>query len=130
MAGGEDRQTQRSTDLFRLGHIETSLTLRLVFKQPLRQTTGLLRSLTEMLQLDELPIPNYSTLSRRGQHLKASLKVKRAANQPPHLPSRQFGLKVHGEGEWLQRKHGAKCRRWRKLQSPWMRKPARWWRSS
>jgi hypothetical protein len=33
--------------------IETSLTLRLVFKQPLRQTTGLLRSLTELLKLDE-----------------------------------------------------------------------------
>ena len=35
--------------------IETSLTLRLVFKQPLRQTTGLLRSLTALLKLDEFP---------------------------------------------------------------------------
>lgn len=96
--------------------IETSLTLRLVFKQPLRQTTGLLRSLTEMLQLDELPIPNYSTLSRRGRYLKTSLKVKRAANQPLHILVDSSGLKIYGEGEWLQQKHGATSRRrWRKL---------------
>jgi hypothetical protein len=96
--------------------IETSLTLRLVFKQPLRQTTGLLRSLTAILKLDELPIPNYSTLSRRGQRLKVSLKVKRAANQPLHILVDSSGLKIYGEGEWLQQKHGAKSRRrWRKL---------------
>ena len=96
--------------------IETSLTLRLVFKQPLRQTTGLLRSLTALLKLDELPIPNYSTLSRRGQRLKVSLQVKRAANQPLHILVDSSGLKIYGEGEWLQQKHGAKSRRrWRKL---------------
>lgn len=96
--------------------IETSLTLRLVFKQPLRQTTGLLRSLTELLKLDELPIPNYSTLSRRGQRPKVSLQVKRAANQPLHLLVDSSGLKIYGEGEWQQEKHGAKSRRrWRKL---------------
>lgn len=96
--------------------IETSLTLRLVFKQPLRQTTGLLRSLTELLKLDELPIPNYSTLSRRGQRLKASLKVKRAADQPLRILVDSSGLKIYGEGEWLQQKHRTKFRRrWRKL---------------
>lgn len=96
--------------------IETSLTLRLVFKQPLRQTTGLLRSLTALLKLDELPIPDYSTLSRRGQCLKVSLHVKRVANQPLHILVDSSGLKIYGEGEWLQQKHGAKSRRrWRKL---------------
>jgi transposase len=96
--------------------IETSLTLRLVFKQPLRQTTGLLRSLTALLKLDELPIPNYSTLSRRGQRLKVSLQVKRAANQPRHILVDSSGLKIYGEGESLEQKHGAKSRRrWRKL---------------
>jgi hypothetical protein len=96
--------------------IETSLALRLVLKQPLRQTTGLLRSLTALLNLDELPIPNYSTLSRRGQRLKVSLQVKCAANQPRHIRVDSSGLKIYGEEEWLQQKHGAKSRRrWRKL---------------
>ena len=65
--------------------IKTSLTLRLVFKQPLRQTTGMLPSLTELLKFCELPISNYSTLSRRGQVLKMSLQVRRAANQTLHI---------------------------------------------
>jgi len=76
----------------------------------------LLRSLTEILKLDELPIPNHSTLSRRGQRLKVSLQVKRAANPPLHILVDSSGLKIYGEGEWLQQKHGAKSRRrWRKL---------------
>jgi hypothetical protein len=40
--------------------IETSLALRLVFHQPLRQTEGLLRSIADVL------IPDHTTLSRRG----------------------------------------------------------------
>ena len=96
--------------------IETALTIRLVFKQALRQTVGLLRSLTGLLELDDLPVPDYSTLSRRGQRLKVSLKVKREANQPLHILVDSSGLKIYGEGEWLQEKHGAKSRRrWRKL---------------
>jgi hypothetical protein len=67
-------------------------------------------------KLNELPIPDYSTLSRRGQRLKVSLQVKRAANQPLHILVDSSGLKIYGEGEWLQEKHGAKSRRrWRKL---------------
>jgi hypothetical protein len=97
--------------------IETSVRFRLFFKQPLRQTTGLLRSLTAILKLDELPIPNYSILSCRGQRLKVSLQVKRAANQPLHILVDSSGLKTYGEGEWLQEKHGATSRRrWHKLQ--------------
>jgi hypothetical protein len=72
--------------------------------------------LTALLKLDELPIPNYSTLSRRAQRLKVSLQVKRATNQPLHILIDSSGLKIYGEGEWLQQKHGAKSRRrWRKL---------------
>ena len=97
--------------------IEAALTIRLVFKQALRQTVGLLRSLTGLLDLDDLPVPDYSTLSRRGQCLKVSLKVKRAAHQPLHILVDSSGLKIYGKGgEWLQQKHGAKSRRrWRKL---------------
>ena len=45
--------------------IETSLALRLVFQQPLRQTEGLLRSIADVLNID-IAIPDHTTLSRRG----------------------------------------------------------------
>ena len=45
--------------------IETALTLRLVFHQPLRQTEGLLRSIAALLGID-IAIPDHTTLSRRG----------------------------------------------------------------
>src|SRR5246127_4423418 len=45
--------------------IETSLALRLVFHQPLRQTEGLLRSIADVLKID-IAIPDHTTLSRRG----------------------------------------------------------------
>ena len=45
--------------------IETALTLRLVFHQPLRQTEGLLRSIAALLDID-IAIPDPTPLSRRG----------------------------------------------------------------
>ena len=50
--------------------IETALTLRLVFHQPLRQTEGLLRSIAALLDI-EIAIPDHTTMSRRGGGLTA-----------------------------------------------------------
>ena len=60
--GGRRRGPHRaaSSDLA----IETSLILRTVFHQPLRQTEGLVGSLLELMGLD-LPVPDHTTLSRR-----------------------------------------------------------------
>jgi hypothetical protein len=44
--------------------IETSLALRLVFHQPLRQTEGLLRSIADVLGI-HIAIPDHTTLSAR-----------------------------------------------------------------
>ena len=49
--------------------IEVCLTLRSVFRLPLRQAQGLVRSLLRLMDL-ELPAPDYSTLSRRSKGLK------------------------------------------------------------
>lgn len=46
--------------------IETGLALSLVFRRPLRQTQGLLRSAADVLGID-ITIPDHTTLSRR-QH--------------------------------------------------------------
>jgi DDE family transposase len=48
--------------------IETSLALRLVFHQPLRQTEGLLRSIADVLKID-IAIPDHTTLVPRVAHI-------------------------------------------------------------
>jgi len=52
--------------------IETALVLRLVFKLPLRQAEGFLRSILSLMDID-LEAPDHTTLSRRGQHLNVRL---------------------------------------------------------
>src|SRR5271170_5444666 len=94
--------------------IETGLALRLVFHQPLRQTEGLLRSIATVLELD-IAIPDHTTLSRRGDGLTILPKVV-GREEPLHLLVDSTGLKIYGEGEWLDQKRGIRSpRRWRKL---------------
>jgi hypothetical protein len=49
--------------------ITSALTLRAVFHLALRQTEGLIGSILQLLGLD-LPVPNFSTLSRRARMLE------------------------------------------------------------
>jgi Transposase DDE domain len=91
-----------------------ALTLKEVFRLPLRQTEGFVGSLIELLSL-ELPVPNFSTLSRRAKTLDVPLGRKER-DKPLHLVVDSTGLKVFGEGEWKVRQHGwVKRRTWRKL---------------
>ena len=53
--------------------IETALTLRLIFHLPLRQAEGFLASLFRLMGLD-LPSPDHTMSSRRGQHLDVTLR--------------------------------------------------------
>ncbi|MDO9713621.1 IS5 family transposase [Paracraurococcus lichenis] len=93
--------------------ITTALTLRAVFRLPLRQTEGLIGSILQLLGLT-LPVPDYTTLSRRAETLEV-LRPK-AGSKPVHLLVDSTGLKLCGPGEWLVEKHGSKRRRgWRKL---------------
>jgi Transposase DDE domain len=94
--------------------IETALALRLVFYQPLRQTEGLLRSIADVLEIN-VAIPDHTTLSRRGGGLTI-LPKQIDRDEPLHLLVDSTGLKIYGEGEWLDQKHGIRSRRrWRKL---------------
>ena len=52
--------------------IETALSLRLLFKLPLRQTEGFLRSLFSLMKVD-LSVPDHTTLSRRNTSLKIGI---------------------------------------------------------
>jgi hypothetical protein len=88
--------------------------LRAVFHLPLRQTEGLIGSVLQLLGLD-LPVPDFSTLSRHARSLELPVQT-RATGGPIHLLVDSSGLKLGGPGEWLVEKHGTSRRRsWRKL---------------
>lgn len=94
--------------------ILTILTLRLVYKLPLRAAQGFMESIATLLGI-ELDIPDYSNLSRRQKTLAVSLP-KRVSKEGIVLALDSTGLKVFGEGEWKVRQHGYSKRRvWRKL---------------
>jgi hypothetical protein len=65
---------------------EAALTMRMVFRLPLRQTEGFLRSLVELLGLG-LPIPDHTTLSRRLQGLGTLRSRELAGDDPSHAPT-------------------------------------------
>jgi hypothetical protein len=93
--------------------ITCALTLREVYRLPLRATQGLVSSVLRLLGADS-PAPHYSTLSRRAASLK--VKLPRLSRGPLHLAVDSTGLKLYGEGEWKARLHGKeKLRAWRKL---------------
>jgi len=96
--------------------ITMCLTLGVVYKLPLRQTQGLMRGIAKLMGL-VIPVPDFSTLSRRGQRLNLSAKPRAKISDPVHLVVDSTGLKIFGEGEWLHDKHKAKLKRksWRKL---------------
>ena len=94
--------------------IETALTLRLVFRLPLRQTEGFVRSVLTLMRAG-LEAPDHTTLSRRSQRLRVALHRLPAAG-PIHVIVDSTGLSIVGEGEWAAAKHGGHGRRgWKKL---------------
>jgi transposase len=94
--------------------IKCVLTLRAVYHLALRATEGLARSVFAVLET-ALPVPSYSTLSRRAAEMDVALGALPRAT-PLHLVIDSSGFKVYGEGEWKVRQHGwSKRRPWRKL---------------
>jgi hypothetical protein len=98
--------------------IECCLLVRKQYKQALRQTTGLMKSILKLAGLEQLPIPNYTTLCRRqkGLPVEVSKRLEQDDGKPLNIIIDSTGLKVYGEGEWKVRRHGwSKHRTWRKL---------------
>jgi len=96
--------------------VQCVLSLAAVYRLPLRGAEGLVRSLFRQWGV-RLPVPDYSTLSRRRKRLQASLRQPaRRGGGGLHLVVDSTGLKIFGEGEWKVRQHGwTKRRTWRKL---------------
>ena len=101
--------------------IQFCLTIKVLFKLPLRQTTGMVASLLQMANL-EWAVPDSSTQSRRQKTLAVQIPYRRA-DGPLNLlvdsepvsatgssePTR--GITFLGDGEWQVRKHGVQGRR-------------------
>ncbi len=83
----------------------------MVFRLPLRQTEGFLRSLAQMLAV-ETPIPDHTTLSRRLKTLGELSFRAVASHRPLHLLIDSTGLRIHVGNL----RKPPKNRAWRKLQ--------------
>jgi hypothetical protein len=101
--------------------IELSYSLKLAFKQPLRQTEGFINSIFKMAGF-EAKCPDYSTLSRRCATLDLKIpkykkiEVERETGKERIITLDSTGLKQYGKDEWHQEKHKVKPRRsWKKL---------------
>ena len=85
--------------------IETALTLRLVFRVPLRQAEGFLRSVLSLMGVD-LAAPDHTTLSRRSQSLAVAMPPHPIARtQPSHR-------RQHGTVDCGRRRMGCGATRW------------------
>lgn len=97
--------------------IEFVLTIRELFRLPLRQTTGFVEFLFKSMGIYS-SAPDYTTVSKR----MAIIKVRYQKKMDKYIKNGDgivllidsSGFKVFGEGEWKVRKHGASKRRtWR-----------------
>ena len=77
--------------------IQFCLTIKVLFKLPLRQTTGMVASLL-MAGLD-WAVPDYTTLCRRQRTLMVQIPYRRA-DGPLNLLVDSTGIKFLGDGEW------------------------------
>src|SRR5919108_3756297 len=89
--------------------IECALVFKSIYHLSLRAAQGFLSSVMELMRLT-LPIPDYSTVSRR----QGVLSVRAAHTpwrSPRHIVIAATGLKVYGAGEWRIYKHRVSRRR-------------------
>ncbi|PSK80291.1 DDE family transposase [Limimaricola soesokkakensis] len=116
----------RDVPLFSPSAIQFCLSIKVLFKLPLRRTAGMVASLLRMARLN-WPVPDHSTLCRRQTTLSVQVPYRRAdgplnllvdneassAIGPRTMPN---GIKFLGDGEWQARKHGVQGhRQWRKI---------------
>ena len=94
--------------------IQFCLSIKVLFRLPLRQTAGMVVGLLQQAGLD-WPVPDASTLCRRQKTLAVQIPYRRAGG-PLNLLVDSTGIKFLGDGEWQARKHGVQGRRqWRKV---------------
>ena len=89
--------------------IETAVTLRLVFRVPVRQAEGVWRSVLSLMGVDRAA-PDPTTLSRRSQALAVAFR-RIPSSGPLHRIVDSTGRSIVGEGEWTAVHHGGRGHR-------------------
>jgi len=92
--------------------IDRALVFKVVYHLSLRAAQGFLSSVVELMMLT-LPIPGYSTVSRRQGTLQRRLPIG-SGSSPRHVVIDATGLKVYGAGAWHVWKYRAGRRRTRR----------------
>lgn len=87
------------------------LVLQQVYRLPLRQTAGLLRSVLDLAGLKALPVPDPSTLCRRRSEVTLPAWPKSGGC----IVVDSTGLQIRGPGTWLTTVHGLQRRTYRKI---------------
>ncbi len=72
--------------------------MKVLFGMPLRQTTGFVQSLLQLVGLD-WPVPDFSTLCRRQRKLNVSIPYRGGAG-PLNLLVDSTGIKAEGAGRY------------------------------
>ena len=94
--------------------VQFCLSIKVLFKLPLRQTAAMVASLLKLAGLD-WPVPDFSNLCRRQKVLAVQVSY-RSADGPLNLLVESTGIKFLGDGEWQARKRGVQVhRQWRKV---------------
>ena len=94
--------------------IKTMCILRQVFHLRLRQTEGFTKSILKLMKID-LPIPDYTTVSRRSRDLEIDFVTSKPEGKI-NIILDSSGIKVVGEKEWIHYKYSLRQRKiWRKL---------------
>ncbi len=91
--------------------ITLGLVLQQVYRLPLRQTVGLLRSVLDLAGLKALPVPDPSTLCRR----RADVALPAWPKAGGCIVVDSTGLQIRGPGTWLTTVHGRQRRTYRKI---------------
>ena len=86
--------------------IEMILSIKYHFRLALRQTQGFVESVIKKLNLS-IPVPNYTTLSRRSQSLSMKVRTygQRKPDEPLHLLIDSTGLSVYSSTYFHAHKH-------------------------
>lgn len=101
-------------EAYRDSWIELSLTLGMVYHQPLHQVTGFAQSLVKLTSWC-VNVPHFTTLCRRRKALNIQVSQRRFGENIT-LVVDSSGAKVYAEGEWKVNLHGkSKRRTWRKF---------------
>ncbi|MBY0378764.1 MAG: IS5 family transposase [Burkholderiales bacterium] len=94
--------------------IQAMYTIRQVFNLRLRQTEGFTKSILKIIKIN-LPIPDYTTVSRRVRELSVDF-ITMKPGEKINLILDSTGIKIVGEKEWANHKYGTRQRKiWRKL---------------